>query len=190
MNSYDKRQWQAEQEARDAALDIQREKWAKAKERAARNAQRKIDRLARKLSEAGKLTDWEEEFTESVGERLDKFGSAFQDPEKGRPADALSFAQKKVVAALKKKAKDEARQKNHSENDVEQTRSASKPQSEKKRTGFKSKGGFKNKNYKPRIRQIDEEFETEMVPPVIDTEPFIPEVSPSDSKPPFLRLVK
>lgn len=174
MNDYDKRQWQAEQAARDEALDAQREKWAKAKARAARNAQRKIDRLARKLSESGNLTDWEEEFTESVGERLDKFGSAFHDPEKGRPADALSFAQKKVVAALKKKAKDEKKQ---------------KVDGKKTRKPFTSRSSFnKNKGYTPRVRQLEEEdIEIEAA---LDNEPFIPEISSTDSKPPFLRLIK
>ncbi len=176
MNDYDKRQWQEEQAARDAAMEVQKAKWAKAKERAARNAQRKIDRLARKLSEAGKLTDWEEEFTESVGERLDKFGSAFHDPEKGRPADALSFAQKKVVAALKKKAKGD--------------KPSKKPLNDERlndqRRSVKSKsGGFKKKNgFKPRVRDIHEDIEP------LDSEPFIPEIPQSDSNPPFLRIVK
>lgn len=175
MNSYDKRQWQEEQAARDEALDAQRAKWAKAKERAARNAQRKIDRLARKLSEQGKLTDWEEEFTESVGERLDKFGSAFQDPEKGRPADALSFAQKKVVAALNKKAKETKKSEN-----------VSPEPEEKPRKSLKAKTGFNKKNrFQPRVRDIHDDVET------IDTEPFIPEVSKTDvANPPFLRIVK
>ena len=178
MSDYDKQQWQAEQEARDIALEAQRQKWAKAKARAARNAQRKIDRLARKLSESGNLTDWEEEFTESVGERLDKFGSAFHDPEKGRPVDALSFAQKKVVAALKKKAKDEKKESSGQKD----------PSCTKARKSFKSKSSFnKKKNYTPRVRQLDEELEIEAT---LDTEPFIPEVSASDCKPPFLRVVK
>ena len=175
MSDYDKRRWQEEQAARDAAIDAQKAKWAKAKERAARNAQRKIDRLARKLSEEGKLTDWEEEFTESVGERLEKFGSAFQDPEKGRPADALSFAQKKVVAALNKKAKG---------------KKAGKAKSDKPRKAMKAKNGFKRKNkFQPRVRDIHEDvLEDETA--VVDSEPFIPEIPPSDSKPPFLRVVK
>jgi len=148
---------------------------AKTKERAARNAQRKIGRLAQKLSETGKLTDWEEEFTESVGERLDKFGSAFQDPEKGRPADALSFAQKKVVAALNKKAKGDK---------------AQKTKTDKTRKGFKSKNGFKKKSkFQPRVRDIHEDVPEEEIA-VVDSEPFIPEIPPSDKKPPFLRVVK
>ena len=181
MSDYDKTQWQAEQAARDAVMDAQKAKWAKAKERAARNAQRKLDRLARKLSEQGNLTDWEEEFTGSVTERLDKFGSAFQDPEKGRPADALSFAQKKVVAALNKKAKEAKTSQN--DDGVDEEASA-----KKSRKGFKAKSSFKKKTYQPRVRDIHEDIDVPE-PEIIDTEPFIPEVS-NTSKPPFLRVVK
>ncbi len=181
MNDYDKRQWQEEQAARDAALDAQRAKWAKAKERAARNAQRKIDRLARKLSEQGQLTDWEEEFTGSVGERLDKFGSAFQDPEKGRPADALSFAQKRVVAALNKKVKGEQKAKGEK---------CEKAKERGPRKAMKAGSGFKKKsNFQPRVRDIYEDLEP-AAHESIDSEPFIPEVPPTDLKPPFLRVVK
>ncbi len=172
MSDYNKKIWQEEQAARDAALEQQRQKWAKAKARSARNAQRKIDRLSKKLSEAGKLTDWEEEFTESVTERLDKFGSAFQDPEKGRPADALSFAQKKVVAALKKKAKTEK-----DSNDA-----VSRHGKPKSRNGFKAKGGFGKKAYQPRVRQLDSDISAE--DNERKDEPFIPEY-----KKPFLRIV-
>jgi len=168
VSDYDKKQWQAEQEARDIALEAQREKWAKARQRSARNAQRKLERLSKKLAEDGKLTDWEEEFAGSVTERLDKFGSAFQDPQKGRPADALSFSQKKVMAALKKKSKGKD--------------DSGKP---KARSAFKPKGGFKNKNYKPRVRHLEEDFDDSHV----DSEPYIPEISPDATKP-FLRLIK
>ncbi len=170
VSDYDKKQWQAEQEARDAALEVQREKWAKARQRAARNAQRKIERLSKKLADEGKLTDWEEEFAGSVTERLDKFGSAFQDPQKGRPADALSFSQKKVVAALKKKSK---------------TKENGDKSKSKARSSFKPKSGFKNKNFKPRVRQLEDDLDESL----IDSEPYIPEISPGASKP-FLRLIK
>lgn len=160
MSDYDKQQWQAEQAARDFALEKQREKDKKVKARAARNAQRKLDRLRHKLKESGELTDWEDEFSESVSERLDKYGSAFQDPEKGRRNDALSFAQKKVVAALNKKAKGE------------------------KKSDFKSRGGFKNKsNFTPRVRQIEDDM------PDTENEVFIPEYRPEKPKKPFLRVV-
>ena len=165
-NDFDRQEWQAEQEAIDAALEKQREKDAKAKARAARNAQRKLDRLRSKLKEQGDLTDWEDEFSESVSERLEKFGSAFSDPEKGRRSDALSFSQKKVVAALNKKAKGET-----------------------KRSGFKAKAKFT-----PRVRQIEDDMpDNELNNTHLSTDaPYIPEYTPKADTPkkPFLKVVK
>lgn len=201
----DKSEWQAKQAARDALLEKEREKHRKARERAARNAQRKLERLRRSLGEAGELSDWEDEFSESVTERLDKYGSAFQDLQKGRPGDALSFAQKRVVAALNKKAKDQRkakRAKAQGEEDEDQKvlKSRNKP---KPRSGFKSKNKPK---YIPRVRQLDEEFEAENLPPPVGSEPFIPAYHRSSAQPvmiracetkptpppkrPFLRIVK
>ena len=90
-SDYDKQQWQAEQAARDSAIEKQREKERKTRERAARNARRKLERLHKTLSEKGEITDFENEFGESVVDRLDKFGSAFNDREKGRPGDCLLY---------------------------------------------------------------------------------------------------
>lgn len=81
------------------------DKIRKARERAARRERRKLERLQHKLAEQGELSDWEAEFSDSVSERLDKYGSAFHDPEKGRMSDALSFAQKKIMADMRKKAR-------------------------------------------------------------------------------------
>lgn len=188
MSDYDKQQWQEQQAAQDAALTKQREKWAKAKARAAKNAQRKLDRLKRTLSESGDLSEWEEEFAGSVTERLDKFGSAFHDPQLGRPADALSFAQKKVVAALNKKAKDQrAKAKLGDGGEIDEELNTSfKP-----RSSFKPKSGFKNKGYKPNVRHIEDEFPSELPTEQPDTKavPYIPEPA-QNSKPPFLRVVK
>lgn len=181
LHDYDKQQWQAEQAARDAAQEKQRAKDEKAKARAARNAKRKLERLRKKLAETGELTDWEAEFSDSVTDRLDTFGSAFADPEKGRRSDALSFAQKKVVSALNKKAK-----------------------GEKSGSSFKSKGGFKNKGktkFTPRVRQIEDDMvepTPDPQPPVTrrenytDDAPYIPEYTRPKNMPkrPFLRIVK
>ena len=167
-SDYDKAQWQAEQAERDRLAEREREKFEKVRARSARNAQRKLERLRRKLSDTGDLTDWEDEFSESVGERLEKFGSAFQDREKGRPGDALSFAQKRVVAALNKKAKGDKGEK--------------KPA--KKRGGFKSKS-----NFTPRVRNIEDDM--------VDDNPkddpvFVPRYTPDNdrAKRPFLKIVK
>ena len=180
MSDYDKKIWQEEQAARDSALEAQREKWAKTKARAAKNAQRKLERLRRKLSESGELSEWEDEFSASVTERLEKFGSAFHDPEKGRPADALSFAQKKVVAALKKKAKTPKKTDDIVEDDEKDERYKAR-----KKSSFKTKkSGFNKKNYVPKIRQIEDDLPDE------DIEPFIPEYQDETPKRPFLRIVK
>jgi len=106
MSDYDRKNWQAEQEARDEAQSAYRDKMTKARERSAANAKRKIARLHAKLTELGHISEFEDEFGESVLERLDKFGSAFNDLEKGRAGDALSIAQKQVVARMNKKVKD------------------------------------------------------------------------------------
>lgn len=166
-DDFDKREWQEQKAARDAAWEKHRARDEKAKARAARNAQRKIERLRNKLKETGELTEWEDEFSDSVTERLEKFGSAFADPEKGRSSDALSFAQKKVVSALNKKAK------------------GTSPHS-----SFKNKGGFKSKSKKgftPRVRQIEDD----MPEANQKSEAFIPEYTPTPrQKRPFLRIVK
>lgn len=161
VTDYDKKQWQAEQEVRDATILKQREKDDKTKARKARNAQRKLDRLRIKLKESGDLTDWEAEFSESVSERLDKYGTAFQDPEKGSRSDALSYAQKKVMSSLNKKAKGDAG-----------------------KSSFKNKGGFKNKKPKftPRVRNLEDDM-----PEAV----YVPECQPPPKKQkPFLRIVK
>lgn len=202
MSDYDKDQWQAEQEARDEAQTAYRDKMAKARERSANNAKRKIARLHAKLTELGHISDFEDEFGESVLERLEKFGSAFHDLEKGRPGDALSAAQKQVVARMNKKVKELKAKKlageDNSDTDDGYTRTAD-AWTDKPQSSFKSKGGFgKNKGYTPRVRQIEDDMPES---PKVDfsnpkIEPFLPEyvpeprVSHQTPKRPFLRLVK
>jgi hypothetical protein len=61
----------------------------------AKRAALKALRKARKAAElAGvKLSDWEGEFLESVETRVEKYGRAFRDPEKGGPGTSLSVLQ-------------------------------------------------------------------------------------------------
>ena len=170
MSDYDKHQWQEQQTARDAAWDKQREREAKSRERSASNAKRKIERLKAKLDELGKLTEWEEEFAQSVTERIDEFGSAFADLQKGRPGDALSFAQKRVVASLNKKVKD-ARKAAKAERlgGSEANAGAAKPDY-KPRSRFKSK----KPKFSPRVRNIEDDFDDEVPAPPPTRQPFIP----------------
>ena len=188
-NNYDKLQWQAEQFARDSALEKQREKERKTRERAARNARRKLERLHKTLTDNGEITDFENEFGESVVERLDKFGSAFNDREKGRPSDALSFAQKRVVAAMNKKVKElkkKPTEDHDPDSDYERTADRWKnADAKKKQSSFKSK---KKNSFTPRVRNLEDDMvEAE------ETAPYIPEYNSQNnptSKKPFLRIVK
>ena len=192
-DDYDKREWQAEQAARDAALEEQRAKYAKARERSARNAQRKLERLRRKLTEEGEISDFETEFADSVRERLNKFGSAFSDPQLGRPGDALSSAQKRVVAGMNRKVKDLKKKAcadvgGEGGDDLERPRYSGRTP----RSSFKRKG---KPGWTPRVRQLDEEFEPDDAASDVEPDETEPAETESDApRPPvgrpFLRIVR
>ena len=213
MSEYDRKNWQAEQAAQDQAQTAYRDKMARARERSASNAKRKIMRLRFKLTELGHISDFEDEFGESVLERLEKFGSAFHDLEKGRAGDALSIAQKQVVARMNKKLKDlKAKQKagegQEPDPDADYVRTANRWKNETRK-----KGGFKSKrkpSFTPRVRNIEDELvEDEPLPPPVNprppklasvtdipkaprAKPYIPEYTPPPkpvAKRPFLRIV-
>lgn len=219
MSDYDREQWQAEQAAQDQARTAYRDKMARARERSASNAKRKIARLHAKLTELGHISDFEDEFGESVLERLDTFGSAFHDLEKGRAGDALSIAQKQVVARMNKKVKDlKAKQKaeegQEPDPDADYVRTADRWKNEDhKKSGFKSK---RKSGFTPRVRNIEDEMiEEDPLPPPVNpgppklavvteapltskVKPYIPEYTPppkpsppkpSAAKRPFLRIV-
>lgn len=180
---YEKQQWQAEQEALERAIERDREKQAKRRERSARNARRKIERLHRTLIEEGEISDFENEFGEGVMERLDKFGSAFHDFEKGRPGDALSFAQKRVVAAMNKKVKT-LKKKAISDSNPENSDFPSKSSwQNKKRSGFKRP----KSKFTPRVRHIEDDFVEPHKTSETDVKAMAPKKPPATK--PFLRLV-
>ncbi|MBS0274890.1 MAG: hypothetical protein JSR55_10925 [Proteobacteria bacterium] len=66
----------------------------------------KVLRKAKKLAGASgvKLSDWEGEFLGSVEERLETYGRAFGDPEKGSPSSSLSIRQTVKVKEIVAKA--------------------------------------------------------------------------------------
>ena len=209
MSDYDRETWQAEQAQRDQAETAYRDKMAKARERSASNAKRKITRLHAKLTELGHISDFEDEFGESVLERLDKYGSAFNDLEKGRAGDALSIAQKQVVARMNKKVKElKAKQKAgegaEPDPDAEYVRTADRWRDANSSKEGQRRGGFKSKrksNFQPRVRNIEDDMieEAPMPPPVNPAPPklasvtelplpkrraapYIPEYSPQPSQ--------
>lgn len=75
--------------------------------RAAINALRRARRAA--LRAGIDLTDWEGEFLGSVEERVEKFGRAFADPEKGAPGTSLSIRQRVKLKEISAKARGKTR---------------------------------------------------------------------------------
>jgi len=108
-------------------------------ERKKRKALRKL-RKAAALAEQGlgpPLSDWEREFLEEVEARVEKYGSAFHDLEKGSPDEPLSALQNLKLKEIDKKARG-------------------------KGGGFKTRktlGSKKKPAYTPRVRQLDEDIE-------------------------------
>ncbi len=78
-----------------------------AAKRQALNALRRAKRAAERAGV--ELSDWEGEFLGSVKERLETFGRAFGDPEKGAPGQALSILQTVKLKEIAGKAKKEDR---------------------------------------------------------------------------------
>ncbi|MGP1275697.1 MAG: hypothetical protein ACQRW7_09785 [Caulobacterales bacterium] len=135
-------------------------------ERKKKKALRRLERVRRALADAeadgdteaarearALLTEWEDEFLGSVEERLNTFGSAFNDPEKGLLDEPLSQLQAAKLKELEAKAK-------------------GKEIRRWMRSGFKSKekgtrSGFSSKRAAPRanIRDINEDVPEAPVKP-------------------------
>ncbi|MEM1087209.1 MAG: hypothetical protein AAGH90_05725 [Pseudomonadota bacterium] len=131
-------------------------------ERKKRKALRKL-RKAAALAEQGlgpPLSDWEREFLEEVEARVEKYGSAFHDLEKGAADEPLSALQNLKLKEIDKKARG-------------------------KGSGFKQRkplGSKKKPAYTSRTRQIDDDIEeTPMPPPKLKAKPQL--VKASELKP-------
>jgi len=136
-----------------------------------RKALRKLRKAAQRAEAEGGpgLSDWEKEFVEEVEARVEKYGSAFADPDKGNLDEPLSALQTRKLKEIDKKSRG-------------------------KGGGFKQKSGFKSsfkskgkKAFTPRIRDIhaDIEDDIETVQDTPDTSK--PKIPPKGSKP---RLIK
>ena len=160
-----KYQWQQEQLAKDAERERQNQKMDKVRARKARSVQRKLKKAKLELEKLGEITDWEEEFVESVDERIEKYGSAFNDREKGGASEAISNKQKQVLAQMRRKARDKGKQSPEPDR--------KKPKSGFKQSSFKKKGGFT-----PRVRHIEDDIVDE------------PPVEPPQKGKPTLKIIK
>lgn len=70
--------------------------------RAALNALKRARRAAERTGVA--LSEWEGEFLGSVGERVEQYGRAFRDPEKGEAGATLSIRQNLKLKEIGAKA--------------------------------------------------------------------------------------
>lgn len=150
----------------------------KAAERATRKALTRIrrarDAVTRAIAESGdadaaetaraELTDWEDEFMASVEARLNEYGSAFADPAKGAPGEALSRLQLVKLKEIEAKARG------------------------KPRAGFTQKrSSFRTKTapMKPRSRDIHEDMDAPApdAPPVREDARPSPVLSPVPTPP-------
>ena len=77
----------------------------KAAQRSALNALKRARRSAEKAGVS--LSEWEGEFLDSVGERIQTHGRAFVDPEKGAPGQAFSTMQGRKLKEITAKANGE-----------------------------------------------------------------------------------
>lgn len=117
----------------------------------AKKARKYVARL-RKISAEEKidLTNWEDEFLNSIDERLEKYGRAFADPDKGAMNAPLSLLQGLKIKQIKQKIKPK-------------NEKTIKPKLQKPRKPLKtnkpllSKKGFSNK--KPKIKTLNGENE-------------------------------
>ncbi len=76
------------------------------REQAKRAALKALRRARRAADESGvKLSDWEGEFLGSVEGRVEKYGRAFGDPEKGAEGTSLSVRQARKLKEIEAKAK-------------------------------------------------------------------------------------
>ncbi|MDP1874351.1 hypothetical protein [Phenylobacterium sp.] len=73
--------------------------------RAALNALKRVQREAARTGV--ELSEWEGEFLGSVEDRVNTYGRAFGDPEKGAPGQALSALQHRKLKEISAKAKGE-----------------------------------------------------------------------------------
>lgn len=126
-------------------------------EKKTRKALRRLERAKRAAEQAGtpdaSLSEWEGEFLGSLEERLETYGSAFNDPGKGDTEEALSARQALKLREIEKKAAGKAR----------------KPMSQG--TGFKRKTPGPG----PRSREIHEDYDP--------TPPPAPDASDSPAAP-------
>jgi len=89
----------------DKSDDKKRERARLRKKRKALSRLRKALEKAKDLPQDNEFTEWENEFANGLEQRLETFDSAFIDPDKGKPDEALSYLQAIKLKEIEDKAK-------------------------------------------------------------------------------------
>ena len=150
-------------------------------------ALRKLRRVAERATEEGGpgLTTWEKDFVEGVTERLEKYGSAFRDPGKGRLEEALSARQAQITRVIDKKSrKSKADPAAAGDKKDERTHSTFKQRQPMRAQSARKQAKAKTA-WKPRVRDINEDVEIETPPPAPTPTP-----APQKSGPPSLKIIR
>lgn len=138
-------------------------------QRKTRKALRKLRQAAEGAEEEGApgLTTWEKDFVEGVTTRLEKYGSAFRDPGKGRLEEALSNRQQQVTRAITAKTRKAKAAAKVPASGAKEDAAKTAPRSSfqrKSTLGAKPKAGGKlggksagKSAWKPRIRDINDD---------------------------------
>lgn len=132
-----------------------------------RKALRRLARAKRAADEADgedkRLSEWEDDFLGSLEDRLETFGSAFNDPEKGNLDQALSSRQALKLREIENKAKGKAR----------------KPMSRGSGFGGSNNKGLKSSNPQSRAssRDIYEDLDEGDAPNVPAADKTVPDTS-------------
>jgi hypothetical protein len=131
-------------------------------------ALRKLRRAAERAAEGGGsgLTPWEKDFVDGVSGRLEKYGSAFRDPGKGRLEEALSQRQAHVARVIDKKTRGKATAKKDS---IENGGAARPGTGGLKRSEFKRKTPMGRRPV-PRVRDANEDMPPPAAEPVATPE--------------------
>ncbi len=129
-------------------------------------ALRKLRRAADRASEEGGagLTTWEKDFVEGVTGRLEKYGSAFRDPGKGRLEEALSQRQAQVARVIDKKSRKGKADADKPADKERKPQSGLKPHSTLNKSTFKRKSPMRSKakpGWTPRVRDINDDITPE-----------------------------
>ena len=101
------------------------------KEQAKKAALNALKRARRAAEKSGvELSEWEGEFLTSVAQRVETYGRAFADPEKGARGQALSGNQAIKLKEIARKAKGEAKPMKRGKGFQRRGRPAAEPESD------------------------------------------------------------